>query len=104
MIIIIITITSSNHQQYNKTYYEMTAMSKRSLISESITMIQIDIHSVGEEPDKHVVHVAPWVSRTTTVRKVPTRLKSGLCSRDEVLAPSDRPTRPSSWVALFYLH
>jgi hypothetical protein len=65
---------------------------KRSLISESVASIQIGVHLVGEEPDQHIVHVAPRVSRITTIREVPTKSKSGLCSRDEVLAPSDRPT------------
>jgi hypothetical protein len=54
----------------------MTAMDKRSLISESVMVTRIDIHPAGEEPDRHIVHVAP-------------RSKSGLCSRDEVLAPND---------------
>jgi hypothetical protein len=66
-------------------------------------MIRIGVHPTGEEPDQHVILVATWVSRTTTVRKVPTRSKSGLCSRDEVLAPSDRPARLSSWTASFSL-
>jgi hypothetical protein len=81
----------------------MTSTSKRSLISESVAMIRIDIHPTGEGPDQHVVRTAPRVSRTTTVRKVPTKSKSGLCSWDEVLAPSDRPVRPSSWAASFSL-
>jgi hypothetical protein len=67
----------------------MTATDKRSLISESITATRIDIHLTGEELDRHVVRVAPRVSRTTTVGEVPTKLKSGLYSRDEVLAPSN---------------
>jgi hypothetical protein len=67
----------------------MTTTDKRSLISESVAVIQIDIHLVGKEPDWHIVRVAPGVSRTTTVGEVYTKSKSGLCSRDEVLAPSD---------------
>jgi hypothetical protein len=71
---------------------------KRSLISESVAAIRIDIHPAGEEPDQHVVRVAPEVSRTTTVGEVPTKSKSGLCSWDEVLAPSDaRPGRHPRW-------
>jgi hypothetical protein len=62
---------------------------KRSLISESIVVIQIDIHPAGEEPDRHVVHMAPGVSRTTTDGEVLTKSKLGLCSWDEVLVPSD---------------
>jgi hypothetical protein len=58
--------------------------------------IRISVHCTGEEPDQHVVRVAPQVSRMTTVREVPTESKSGLCSRDEVLAHNDRSTRPSS--------
>jgi hypothetical protein len=94
---IIIIYPSKN----NKTYYEMTATDKRTLISESVTTIWIGVHPVGEEPDQHVVRMTPRVSRTTTVRvtpevsrmttvcEVPTKSKSGLCSQDEVLAPSD---------------
>jgi hypothetical protein len=50
-----------HHQRYNhnplnqpsaiKTYYEMTVMSKRSLISESVMTIQISVHVTGEEPN-----------------------------------------------------
>jgi hypothetical protein len=64
-------------------------MDKRPLISESVTVTQIDIHFAGEEPDQHIVRVTLRVSRTTTVREVPTKLKSSPCSWDEVLAPSD---------------
>jgi hypothetical protein len=78
-------------------------MSKWSLISESVVVIRIGVHPIGEEPDQHIVRMAPWVSRMTTVSKVPTKLKSAPCSQDEVLAPSDRPTRPSSWAASFSL-
>jgi hypothetical protein len=69
----------------------MAATSKRPLISESVTVIRIDINPVGEEPNQHVVPVALGVSCMTTVREVPTNSKSGPCSRDEVLAPSDCP-------------
>jgi hypothetical protein len=64
-------------------------MDKQPLISESVTVTQIDIHSVGEEPDKHVVRAAPRVSHTTTICEVPTKSKSGICSQDEVLALTD---------------
>jgi hypothetical protein len=50
---------------------------------------RIDIHPIGEEPDRHIVRVAPEVSRMTTIGKVPTKLKSGLCSWDEILAPTN---------------
>jgi hypothetical protein len=76
-----------NHPSNIKTYYEMKAMSKRSLIY-----------------DQHIVRVAYRVSRTTTLHKVPTRSKSGLCSRDEILVPSDRSARPLSWATSFSLH
>jgi hypothetical protein len=57
-------------------------------------MTQIDIHPAWQAPDKHGVRVTPGVSRTTTNCEVPTKLKSGPCSRDEVLAPSNvRPDR-----------
>jgi hypothetical protein len=56
----------------------MTAMDKRPLISESVMVIRIGVYLTGEELDQHVVRVTPGVSRTTTVRKVPTKLKSGL--------------------------
>jgi hypothetical protein len=91
--------SSNPCHQYNKTYYEMTVIDKQSLISESVTVMQVDIHPVGDEPDQHVIHVTPGVSHTTTVCEVPTKLKSGLCSRDEVLAPSDHLAQPSSWDA-----
>jgi hypothetical protein len=78
-------------------------MRKRSLISESVMAIQIGVHYTGEELDQHVVHVASRVSRTTTVCKVPTKSKSDPCSRNEVLAPRDRSTHPSSWAASFSL-
>jgi hypothetical protein len=64
-------------------------MDKQSLISESDVITRIDIHLIWEEPDQHVVRATPEVSRTTTVREVATKSKSGICSRDEVLAPSD---------------
>jgi hypothetical protein len=85
-----------NHQQYTKAYYKMTATSKWPLISESVTVIRIGVHLAGEEPDQHVVCMAPRVSHMTIVRKVPTKSKLGPCFWDEVLAPSDRLTRPSS--------
>jgi hypothetical protein len=64
-------------------------MDKQPLISESDMITQIDIHLVGKEPDQHVIRATHRVSRTTTVREVATKSKSGICSRDEVLAPSD---------------
>jgi hypothetical protein len=74
----------------------MITMSKRSLISESVMVIRIGIHHIGEEPNQYVIRVASRVSRTTTFRKIPTRSKSSLYSRDEILVPSDRSARPSS--------
>jgi hypothetical protein len=70
----------------HQTYYEMAAMDKWSLISESVAATQIDIHPSGEEPDRHVICVTPRVSRMTTIRmsllsqnRVPTpRMKSWL--------------------------
>jgi hypothetical protein len=82
----------------------MTAMSKRPLIFESVMVIRIGVHPVGEEPDQHVVHVAPRISHTITFCEVPTRSKSGLFSDDEILVPNDRLTRSSSWATLFSLH
>jgi hypothetical protein len=93
----------------------MTATDKQSLISESVAATRIDIPPAGEELDRHVVRAAPGVSRTTTVREVPTKSKSGLCSRDE--ARRDNSTRmpdrhpgsqrcpawPSSWAAVYVL-
>jgi hypothetical protein len=96
MININITTTSDPCHQNNKAYYEMTTTDKRSLISESVMVIQIGVQSVGEEHDQHVVHVASRVSCMTTIRKVPTKSKRGPSSWDEVLAPSDRPARSSS--------
>jgi hypothetical protein len=76
---------------------------KRSLISEGVAVIRIGVQPAGKEPDQYVVRLASRVSHMTTVRKVPTKSKLGPCSRDEVLAPSDRPARPSSWAATFSL-
>jgi hypothetical protein len=67
----------------------MTVIDKWSLISESVVVTQIDIHPPSKEHDRHVIHVAPGVSRTITIGEVPTKSKSSLCSRDEVLAPGD---------------
>jgi hypothetical protein len=58
----------------------MTPADNRSLISKSVMMIRIDIHHAEEELDQHAVHATPGV---------PTKLKSGPYSGDEVLAPSD---------------
>jgi hypothetical protein len=66
-------------------------------------VIQISVHPAEEEPDLHVVLVAPRISRMTTVREVPTKSNLDPYSRDEVLGPNDRPARPSSWVASFSL-
>jgi hypothetical protein len=62
------------------TYYEVTTTSKRSLISENVTVIRIDIHPAGEKPDQHVVRMTPQVSCMIIIHEVPTRLKysSGL--------------------------
>jgi hypothetical protein len=71
-------------------------MDKWSFISESVTAIWIDIRPVGEESDRHIVRVAPGVSHTTAIGKVPTKSKSGLYSQDEVLATNNaRPGRHS---------
>jgi hypothetical protein len=67
----------------------MIATDKRSLISVSVTMIRIDVHPAGEEPNQHVIRVSLGVSRTTTVREVLTKSKFVPCSRDEVLAFSN---------------
>jgi hypothetical protein len=66
-------------------------------------VIQIGLQPTGEEHDQHVIRVASRVSRMTTVREVHTKLNLGPCTRDEVLAPSDHPTRLSSWDASFSL-
>jgi hypothetical protein len=50
---------------------------------------RIDIHPTGEEHDQHIVRVAPGAPYMTTIGEVPTKSKSGLRSRDEVLAPSN---------------
>jgi hypothetical protein len=50
---------------------------KRSLISESVTAIQIDIHPTWEEPGQHAIHLdSKSLSRITTICEVPTILKS----------------------------
>jgi hypothetical protein len=66
-------------------------MSKQSLIFESVTVISIGVHHIGEEPDQHIIRLASRVSCTATIHEVPTKLKLDPCSRDKVLAPSDRP-------------
>jgi hypothetical protein len=81
----------------------MTATSKWSRISESLTVIWIGVHLAGEEPDQYVVHLVSRVSRTTTVHGVPTKSKLGPCSQDDVLAPNDRLAQLSSWAASFSL-
>jgi hypothetical protein len=70
-------------------------MDKQSLISNSVTVIRIDIYLVGEEPDRHAVGVAPGVSRTTTIGKV--------LSQNQVSAPGMKswlPVIPDSAVIL----
>jgi hypothetical protein len=79
----------------------MTTTSKRPLISESVTAIRIGVHYAGEEPNQHVVGVAPRVSHMTTFHEVPTKSKSGPCSRDKVLVsviiqPGCHPGLPHS--------
>jgi hypothetical protein len=66
-------------------------------------VIQNDIHHVREEPDQHVIRLASRVSRTTTVHEIPTKSNLGPYSQDEVLAPSDRSARSSSYAASFSL-
>jgi hypothetical protein len=65
-------------------------------IQESVAMIRISVHLAGEESDQHIIRLASRVSRMITVCEVPTKLKSRLCSQDEVLAPNDCPAWPSS--------
>jgi hypothetical protein len=67
----------------------MTTTDKRSLIFDSVMVTRIDIHPAEEEFDHHVVRTTLGVLRMTTVREVPTKSKSGPCSRDDVLAPND---------------
>jgi hypothetical protein len=81
----------------------MTATSKQSLISETVMVIQIIVHPIGEEPDQQVIRLASRVSHTATVYEVPTKSKLGPCFQDQVLTPSDCPARPSSWAASFSL-
>jgi hypothetical protein len=76
----------------------MTVTDKQSLIFVSVMVIRIDIHPTEEEPDQHIVRVALEVSRTTTVCEVPTKLKSGVCSQDEVFAHSN--ARPGHYPRL----
>jgi hypothetical protein len=66
---IIITMLILELTIVQQTYYEMTATDKQPLISESVTVTQIDIHPIGEEPNQHVIRATPEVSRMTTVRK-----------------------------------
>jgi hypothetical protein len=82
----------------------MTTVRKWPLISESVIVIQIDVHNTGKEPDQHVVGVAHWVSRTTTFSEVPAKSKSDPYSQDEFWSPSDCLARPSYWAAAFSLY
>jgi hypothetical protein len=66
-------------------------------------MIRIGVYPTGEEPDQHIIRLASRVSYMTTVREVPTKSKLGPYYQDEVLAPNDRPARPSSCAASFSL-
>jgi hypothetical protein len=70
----------------------------------SWSLLPIGVQPAGEEPD-NMSYVWPLGSHIwQAFCKVPTRLKSGSCSRNEVLVLSDHPTRPSSWITSFYLH
>jgi hypothetical protein len=69
----------------------------------SVTVIRIGVHLAAEKSNQHVVCLASRVSHMTTVHEVPTKLKLGPCSWDEVLPPSDHSARPSSWAASFSL-
>jgi hypothetical protein len=81
----------------------MTAMDKRPLISKSVMVIWLNIHTAQEEPNQHDIHAASWASCLTTVCEIPTKSKSGLWSRDEVLALNDHPAQSSSGAASFFL-
>jgi hypothetical protein len=65
--------------------------------------IRIGVHPVGEKPNQHIIHAASQATCMTTACEVPTKSKSDLYSRDEVLAPSDRPAWSSSWATSFSL-
>jgi hypothetical protein len=53
----------------------MRATNKRSLISESVTVIRIGVHPTREEHDQHVIRTTPGVSHMTTWAPAP-RIKS----------------------------
>jgi hypothetical protein len=67
----------------------MTATDKRSLISDSVMVTQINIHHAGEEADQHAVRTTLEVSHTTTICEIPTNSKVDPCSQDKVMAPSN---------------
>jgi hypothetical protein len=69
----------------------MTAIDKWPLITKSVTVTQIDIHHIGEEPDQHVVRTASRASCTTIVCEIPT--KSWLPT---IVRPSRHPKLPHS--------
>jgi hypothetical protein len=80
----------------------MTGTNKRSLISESVMMIQIDVHPAGDEPDQHNVRLASWVSRMTTVRE--SVLSQAWAPAPEMKSwPPGSSGWPSSWAASFSL-
>jgi hypothetical protein len=66
----------------------MTTTNNRLLISRSVAAIRIGVHPTRLEPDRHVVRVAPCVSRTITIREISTKSNLGHCSQDEVLPPA----------------
>jgi hypothetical protein len=63
---------------------------------------RIDIHPTTKEPDRHIVRVAPVVSRTIIIGEAPTKLNLGPYYQDEVLAPSD--ARPGRHPGLSHSH
>jgi hypothetical protein len=66
-------------------YYKVTQRDKRSLISESVPTIQIDVHPAGKKPGTHDIRAPVDMPRMATFHKAPMRLKSLRYIRDEVL-------------------
>jgi hypothetical protein len=87
-ITITITILILSPSTVHQTYYEMTSTDKRSLISENVAVIRIDIHPTGKEPDQHIIRVTPRVSRMTTIRK-------SLLSQNQTPAPGIKSWLPA---------
>jgi hypothetical protein len=70
---ILINITNISYASPTITYYEVTQRDKRSLISESVLSIRINVHSTGE----NLTHTAYAHSRAGHIWQPFTKLQQG---------------------------